>query len=115
MAEVGDWHVTVAYQGCRWLSSRLFPGFLTLFWQLRQLTQACISLLPSLPSPRCRPLGYCMRVREAVLDLARGLLRACEEATLLAQPPLVDAGGSAVGVGSGFAGDTVDGGAVRLH
>ncbi|GIL60119.1 hypothetical protein Vafri_14766 [Volvox africanus] len=34
-----------------------------------------------------RPLGYCLRVREAVMDLARGLLRACEEAAQLSQPP----------------------------
>ncbi|GLI70739.1 hypothetical protein VaNZ11_015764 [Volvox africanus] len=34
-----------------------------------------------------RPLGYCLRVREAVMDLARGLLRACEEVAQLSQPP----------------------------
>lgn len=32
-----------------------------------------------------RPLGYCMRVREGVLDLARALLRLCEERAALGQ------------------------------
>ncbi|KXZ47742.1 hypothetical protein GPECTOR_33g624 [Gonium pectorale] len=38
-----------------------------------------------------RPLGYCIRVREAVLDLARGLLRACEEADLLTEAAAAEA------------------------
>ncbi len=39
----------------------------------------CALLLP--PPPR--PLGFCIRVREAVVDLARGLLRASEESAML--------------------------------
>lgn len=38
-------------------------------------------------APR-RPLGYCIRVREAVMDLARGLLRLLEEEALALQRPL---------------------------
>ncbi|PNH08727.1 Soluble guanylate cyclase 88E, partial [Tetrabaena socialis] len=39
--------------------------------------------VPQLERLGIRPLGYCIRVREAVVDLARGLLRACEDVALL--------------------------------
>ncbi|KAG2501423.1 hypothetical protein HYH03_001206 [Edaphochlamys debaryana] len=41
--------------------------------------------VPQMEQLGLRPLGYCIRVREAVVDLARGLLRACEEAAVLVQ------------------------------
>lgn len=37
----------------------------------------------------CRPLGYCIRVREAVTDLARVLLRMCEEYAIIITEPAV--------------------------
>ncbi len=76
----------------------------------------CVTGSHSTPWSSCRPLGYCIRVREAVTDLARVLLRMCEEYAIIITEPAVHqhhhqhhhlhvhAGGQAAGVEAGGGG-----------